>query len=104
MASFKSNFTVNETIGQNNQPETEMQTVVCRHLHWLIACPNNVRAKGRTMFHSLAYIKYSILAAIIGLFVWSLPFVIFAGESTIDKFTNGSRTMNIIQNNYQWYF
>lgn len=28
-----------------NQPEAEMQAMVCDHLHWLIACSNNVRAK-----------------------------------------------------------
>lgn len=34
----------------------------------------------------------------------NLPFVIFACESTIDKFTNGSRIMNVIQNDHQRYF
>lgn len=36
--------------------------------------------------------------------MWSLPFVIFAGKSTIDEFTDGSRVVNIIQNNNQRYF
>lgn len=29
----------------HNQPEAEMKAMVCHHLHWLIACSNNVRAK-----------------------------------------------------------
>ena len=28
--------------------------------------------------------------------------MIFAGESTINKFTDGNRIMNIVQNDYQW--
>lgn len=28
--------------------------------------------------------------------------MIFAGESAVDKFTDGCRLVNVIQNNYQW--
>lgn len=33
-----------------------------------------------------------------------LPFVVFAGESPVNKFTDGNRIVNIIQNNYEWDF
>lgn len=32
----------------------------------------------------------------------SVPFVILAGESPIDKLANGSRVMDVVQNNNKW--
>lgn len=32
----------------------------------------------------------------------SVPFVILAGESPIDQLANGSRVMDVVQNNNKW--
>lgn len=83
-----------------------MEAVVRNHLHWLVACSNNVRTESRNKITVYVTLNDHINspAASFSLCMWSLPFVIFAGESTIDKFTDGSRVINVIQNYYQRYF
>lgn len=82
-----------------------MESVVCCHLYWLITGSNNVWTvdKNSKENSSLLNLKKTFInAKKSNMFSASVPFVIFASKSPIDKLADGCWVMNVIQNNNEW--